>query len=319
MTGGPAAIAVAVCGVLVGCTCGSTPPLEDAELRDVPSDVIVDPSRRWVQISANGDDVCAVRADGRSACWGGHYPGGRVLEPVLETVHAGGAVRTCGLEPGGEIWCGLTGFGSPSPEWVPPAGAFVTFDLLGDEACAVRVDGLASCWFNGRPGTAGPVFSPPTTERIAQVSIDGIACAVTDSGNGVCWNPTDDADVPAQPPPAALVSIERDGARTYYLQEDGEVGVFPAPLPYLLAPPGPFVELAVGRPNCALRADGEAVCWGDSWLPDAASEGIAALQPDERYAHIACGHGFVCGILLDGRRSCWGSNPSGALTPPELP
>ena len=105
------------------------------------------------------------------------------------------------------------------------------------------------------------------------------------------------------------------------LTTDGEVSCWSESAEWLAMmgtpPTGPFVELSVDFPTCALRPTGEAVCWGQRWLTGPTPGPLAAFQPaDERYAHMTTGGGFFCGILLDGRLSCWGENGYGQTSPP---
>jgi alpha-tubulin suppressor-like RCC1 family protein len=70
---------------------------------------------------------------------------------------------------------------------------------------------------------------------------------------------------------------------------------------------------------CALRTDGQALCWGYGALGqlgngDSASSDIpvAVAQPGP-FDAITTGHAHACGRTSDGTAWCWGSNASGQL------
>jgi alpha-tubulin suppressor-like RCC1 family protein len=58
---------------------------------------------------------------------------------------------------------------------------------------------------------------------------------------------------------------------------------------------------AGGYHACAIRSDGETVCWGDN--------AYGQLDvPDERFATIAAGDYHTCGVREDRSLRCWGSD-----------
>jgi len=300
-----------------GCSCGGpvTPDAAfDGDVGTVP----------WVAVDALGRTACAVRADGLAMCWGQGWVDIQVLPTRLASIRSGGETRACGLDADGVIQCFFGDFGpGPFPvEWSPPAGRFEELALHLDAACALDAAGIATCWANDRPSPTNPVFPAPTSEPLVRVSLYSEACAVTAIGTGLCWTPFYEG--PPQPPavPAGAYSlIDMDGAGWCGLTTDGEVSCWSESAEWLAMmgtpPTGPFVELSVDFPTCALRPTGEAVCWGQRWLTGPTPGPLAAFQPaDERYAHMTTGGGFFCGILLDGRLSCWGENGHGQTSPP---
>ena len=61
--------------------------------------------------------------------------------------------------------------------------------------------------------------------------------------------------------------------------------------------------IAVGQQhNCALQANGVAVCWGDD------RHGESSPPPDEKFIVISSGAGHTCALREDGSPVCWGSN-----------
>ena len=306
-----------------GCSCGAPTeadggPSTDATVADGGE------TPRWIGVDAVAQSACAVRSDGLAICWGQGWAGGHVLPTPLASVRVGGEIHACGLDAEGALQCFLGDFGiGPFPvEWNPPAGAFVALALYGGAACAIDEAGVATCWANDQPSAMNPVFPPPTSEPLASISVLGVACSVTVTGTGLCWTPFFEG--PPQPPPVpegTYTTIEWDGTGACGLRTDGEVVCWSESADWLsvMVPPpaGPFVELSVGLPTCALRPTGEAVCWGYAWLDGPPPGPLAPLQPaGERYEHIATGSFFFCGILLDGRLSCWGYNEHGQTDAP---
>ena len=71
------------------------------------------------------------------------------------------------------------------------------------------------------------------------------------------------------------------------------------------------VQVASGENHwCALRRDGEAVCWGPN------DQGQQDVPADARFQQITSGWGFSCGLQTDGRINCWGRNNHTQADPP---
>lgn len=305
-----------VAALAAGCSCVPGPAGDSGPTADAPAP-------RWVQVDAVGRTACALRDDGLATCWGYGWSGGRVLPERLASVQASGATRACGLDSEGNIRSFYGEFGpGPFPDgWVVPPGQYHGLAVKLDAACAIDATGAAACWTNDQPSPTNPIFPPPTSEPFVQLAVYGWACGVSNSGTGVCWMPFLDVPRVMPPPPRRYQFIEPEGTGACGLGSDGEVVCWSDSADWLtvMTPPptGPFVELTVESPTCALRPTGEAVCWGQRWN-DAAPRGLAPRQPvGERYVHITTGSGFFCGILLDGRLSCWGDDDHGQAEPPE--
>lgn len=83
-------------------------------------------------------------------------------------------------------------------------------------------------------------------------------------------------------------------------------------------PESVYLEIFAGADrSCALRQDGDLVCWGRP-LPGAASAGpalvpvpVAGLLVGQRIRQVALGGDHSCALAADGRVACWGSNRYG--------
>jgi alpha-tubulin suppressor-like RCC1 family protein len=98
-----------------------------------------------------------------------------------------------------------------------------------------------------------------------------------------------------------------------------------------------FVAVTVGRlHSCALRANGAAYCWGSNEFGQlgTASGTTVCLQVDRSvpceatprpvlggltFTRLSAGANHTCGIAVDARVYCWGSNERGQLGEPSVP
>ena len=130
--------------------------------------------------------VCALREDGRIACWGNDTTG----------------------------------------ENEPPDGVFTQLDVFRSRNCGLRSDNVVECWGH----VAATTYTP--REELAMIGVgQDFVCGLSTAGVAECWGG-------------------------------------PAELSGWMAPPaGEFIQVGVdigyaGPAACAIRKDGEAVCWG---------------------------------------------------------
>ena len=72
-----------------------------------------------------------------------------------------------------------------------------------------------------------------------------------------------------------------------------------------------FILISSGEDySCALRDDGNAVCWGRN------NYGQATPPENERFMSISSGPEHTCGLKDDGSAVCWGNNSEGQASPP---
>ncbi len=142
------------------------------------------------------------------------------------------------------------------------------------------------------------------------------ACALTESGEAVCWNVG--SSTPWETPPGPHTFIAANDNATCAVSSAGEIACWLSPgsewgvLPEE-APPGKYVAVSMDRRHaCALTEAGEAVCWGpeDSWLP-------LPVLPPGNYTTISIGQFFgeesdhisgyrtACATTIEGDLVCW--------------
>jgi alpha-tubulin suppressor-like RCC1 family protein/tRNA A-37 threonylcarbamoyl transferase component Bud32 len=175
----------------------------------------------------------------------------------------------------------------------------------GMHSCFTNADGRAFCWGNNDRGQLGDGSSARATTPLligADVRFSTVvaglshSCALTLGGATWCW-----------------------GSNEHGQLGNGSIGQRLAPVHAATA--HTFRAIAAGAAHtCGLDADGIAWCWGsnsrgqvgDSIRGDREVP-VRAGAGETRFAHIAAGWNFTCGILTGGRVSCWGENSAGEL------
>lgn len=239
------------------------------ESRTTPASVVDVSQAR--QISLGGKHSCVLLATGELVCWGdnaygalGPGAGARELTPVLvpglpelRQVSAGGS-NTCALLAEGRVACwgwhwedNGAAVGGTEPELLSDVEAAVEVSAGQNHDCLVLATGRAACRGYGRQGQLGDGGDATQSKLQAVIGVDdaasiragfggyGHTCALRGSGEVVCWgihtqgqlgNATTQAGMPPGDPVLDLDRVVAIGA--------GE------------------------QHNCALRENGEVVCWG---------------------------------------------------------
>ena len=229
----------------------------------------------FVQVSAGSWHTCALRADGRVACWGRNH------------------------------------FGQASP----PAGRFVQVTAGGTHSCGLRADGFAECWgqreFTVVPRVRFVQIAARgrrlTPGRGIYFEDGGYTCGITTEGEVLCWPWVGMRLSPVGPYRSVALGPSHDCG----VRQDGVVECRGSDeFGEATAPPGSFVQVAVGdRHSCAIREDGQVQCWGSNELGEATPpEGVSAVQ-------LSAGPHYTCALGSDGAVRCWGSNEHGAAVP----
>lgn len=281
-------VLVGVFAVLVG-ACGAAddhavapPPVETTS---TAKPVVTKPASSIVSLAVGHQRACAVRADGRVACWGTcHVCGGDVppasptlVEGIVDAVMVSGDdAGWCALERTGEVACFT---GAKPPVRVP--GLHDAVEVAN--ACARRADGSVRCW---EGEATPPSASPSPVVRLAQGY--GSACAIRADGHLVCW-------------------------QSVYPYPNGAMLFDTTPIEFGAPRDIEFAATSLMRGTCTKSRARNVECWGGEAAYANASTGIDGTNDAVALA-LAEYHG--CVLKRDGRVACWGFNYAGQLGTP---
>jgi alpha-tubulin suppressor-like RCC1 family protein len=328
---------------------------EAVEAADAPSNEAVDAadaptsggdrgscSLPFSAIAAGGDGVCALRRDGRVACWGAtatSQSARPVLVPGLTGVTAlalGQADPVCALRSDGSVWCwgggqgGTLGNGatasSPTPVRVSNLTGAKAIAAGTSAACAIDSDGAVWCWGDNGEGELGngslgaescpgsdvcsavPVRVSNLTNAVSVTAGEAHACAVRSDGTVWCWGRND-----------GELGNGTTGPVTSCRPDSGtpcsRVPVQVSGLTEVTA------VAAGGDHTCALRANGEVWCWGDNtagWLGNGTFINDFIRAPVQvsgltDATAISASLYRSCAVRATGGVVCWGDNLDGSL------
>jgi hypothetical protein len=303
--------ALAFAAATLGCTAQVTitesePPrsLPDLDAGDA------DP-RRVVQISGDGANTCARRAEGSVACWGevfGAAP--QEIDGVSSAVDVRvGAAFACALQADAHVdcwslpWTG--GAGGPAP--VPGLTDAVQLSVGSDHACAVRAGGGAVCWGSNFAGALGDGTLIDRAEPVPVVGLGPVVeiaagfsstCARLGNGGARCWG----RDLSGQ---------LGDGQVTH--PQCNETTMC-STTPVVVAALDDAAEISAGLNGAgARRTDGHVVGWGwnssgeigDGTQQDRAEPAPALEIADAKRIYV--GYQRRCAIRAGGELACWGA------------
>lgn len=169
-------------------------------------------------------------------------------------------------------------------------------------ACAIRASGQAVCWGANEYGQLGdgttarrsaPVPVSGLTDAIAISAGNNHSCAIRTSGQTVCWGNNMGGEL-------------GDGTA------GEELKLAPVPVSDLTD----AIAISAGHHSCAIRASGQAVCWGDGMLGDGSSAGSSvpvAVSGLTDASQISVGNEHSCAVRASGESVCWGENSSDQL------
>ena len=100
---------------------------------------VVAPAVPFTDVAVGESHACALRADGRVACWGDNGRGQAEAPGGGFTAVAAGGDRSCGLRSDATVAC--WGLYAAVPE-----GAFTAVALDAELSCGLRPDGSLTCW-----------------------------------------------------------------------------------------------------------------------------------------------------------------------------
>ncbi|APR84767.1 BNR repeat domain protein [Minicystis rosea] len=248
------------------------------------------------------------------ACPLGFEGDGKTCAAVYTAV-AAGQFHACAIRADKTMWCwghntsGQAGTGTSDPIFLRPAPAGNGTDWIQVGAgasftCALDGSKQISCWgTNGAgqlgDGTVSTRLSPtPMTGGISDWTTlevgNNHSCALRQDGSVWCW-----------------------GANTRGQIGDGTNTNATAPTAVSMA--GPWTSVSAGVEfTCAVKADHTLWCWGldtSRQLGDGKTTNSNIPVQEKTlatdWASVSAGSAYACGLKLDGRRYCWGTNSLG--------
>jgi alpha-tubulin suppressor-like RCC1 family protein len=307
--------------------------LGDGTTTDRSSPVRVTNLSNVISVAAGATHTCALRANGIVSCWGNNANGelgdGTTTSrsttadvPGLTGVVAiaAGQIHTCAVRYNGTVYCwgssydGQIGNGSTSLTVATPTLVVEGLsDVIGIAAglvhtCALKSDGTVFCWGDNTSGQLGQGsrggFSAAPTFAVSglsnAVSIAGghvHTCAVRADGAALCWGDNASGQLgrgntTTPPSSAAAPVLNLTGA----------------------------IAITGGSDHaCALRSDGNVLCWGGNESGQI-GDGTNAqrLVPTQvvglnTATEITAGSNFTCALEPNDTPRCWGDNSVGQL------
>jgi alpha-tubulin suppressor-like RCC1 family protein len=197
--------------------------------RSEPKQVLPAGAADWVEVAANGEFSCGLRATGALFCWGRNDVAqlglGNINSPVSTPQQVGnalykaveaGANHACAVAVNGTLWCwgrnasGELGQGNSVGPALAPVQVGVASDwarpLLGQgtSTCALKVNGDLYCWGTGSYGQLGlgSLTSFNTPQKVPSVAAwaraslgNEHACGISADGRLACWGASNGAQL----------------------------------------------------------------------------------------------------------------------------
>lgn len=284
-----------------------------------------------VVIAVGNRHTCAVVSTGRVACWGENDEGQRgdgttdspenatFVGALLDATDiSAGWDHTCVVRANGMLACwgnnsnGQLGNGTTESSTIPVPVEGITnavaVSASTKRSCALLADTTVRCWGRNDYGEAGDgtvrqnVTTPSAVNDIVGASAiaigPGHSCVAVDDDAPWCWGRNVD----------------------FRLGNENEDAVGAAPV-QPLAGNTIFDIAADASTSCALRSDGDVLCWGandsgqfgrlDATINTSASPVL--VQSVRGAIQVALGDGFGCALDEVGAVHCWGTNRDGQL------
>jgi alpha-tubulin suppressor-like RCC1 family protein len=227
----------------------------------------------------------------------------------------------------------------------PPATGKISLGQF--HTCAVKADSTVACWGHNSSHevTSGPV-NPSVPEPVVVAGLTGItqvaagyqrSCAIGNLGSIWCWGGAMTTPTPLKDSNGADVLGAKvlamgyvhncfiDAGTTVRCWGDnsgnqlgqGAASAYTSPVVVQTAT-GPLtdvVSLAAGDfHTCALKSNGDVVCWGQGPIGDGTESAPRAVALAVTGATaIGSGAGHVCAAITTGGVKCWGANGNGQL------
>lgn len=162
-------------------------------------------------------------------------------------------------------------------------------------------DGVAD-FFGAQGGGGGVIVGEPPRARYRDIAAGyDASCGVLADGRITCRGLGDDYILAS--PIGRFLTVSMFNNYACALREDGEAVCWGGDndLAFVDPPAGPYVQVEAGiNAGCGLRADGEVACWGVV---------LGNLAPPAGpFASIAVGTNDACALRDDGTVACWGQD-----------
>jgi alpha-tubulin suppressor-like RCC1 family protein len=299
-----------------------------------PSPTQVGDGSSWLEVSAAEEHTCAIASPGRLYCWGNNRSGqlgignnasrnvptrvGSSFDD-FEHVFTGGD-STCALRNGGALYCWgasgtlIAGTGDVStpqiadePIEVLPDVNVREVSLGASHTCAVRGDGLLSCWGQNGDGQLGIGMVSEMAKQPVEVPGTGWqhvaagqhhTCGIRDGGL-YCWGRAESYEL-------GLMNNRR----------------MLTPTPTRVENDRQWSAVAVGSMHsCAITVSKRLFCWGRNGEGQIGMTPSAAVQfptmvgtnSNTRYGAISLGTTHSCALDTGQVLYCWGGNDQGQL------
>ena len=234
------------------------------------------PPGRYRALSAGVLGTCALTEEGEMVCWGWsssqyHFDSG----PYRLVTMAADVPITCAVTEAGAAACYGDGGGNGVMEPLEFAGGPYRSVHIGSARyhtyiCALSEDGELVCRSAWDREAA---LSPPVDRLVVVSDGPGALCALTGTGEAVCWDAT--GNWPPELPVSDYVAIGVGPNHGCALTEAGEArcwGSFDDHGP-LDQPPGRYVAISSSQNRvCAVTEGGDVACWGDTAYLDSPAD-----------------------------------------------
>lgn len=263
---------------------------------------------KYVQVAAGSEDVCGLKSDGTTQCWGQE-----LVAPMSANKYTQISVGNnfaCGLKLDETIECWGD---NREGQLDAPAGTFRQISA-GDRnfACAIQAGGRVRCW-----GDYRNVSIRPPTGISDQVSVGAaFICARNADGKVECWG----RELPGVVPRDVFTHLSLRGIAACGIRTDKSIKCWgekidstPSDVTETLSVGGHVLDgtlFSLSAFACGIKNEGELFCWGNDTKGQ-------STPPDGKFIQVSAGKEFACGLKADGTIECWGDEKNGKLEVPE--
>ncbi|MCA9607170.1 MAG: hypothetical protein KC619_16300 [Myxococcales bacterium] len=201
------------------------------------------PTGRYASVAAQGNTMCALRADGALSCW---VDGEETETPVDHALQVAVGSHVCALTLEHTLRCWGSDYEGSIAD--VPDGRFRQVAVGHLHSCAIREDGTLACW---GWGTSGQTVVPEGTFTYV-ASASQRNCAIRTSGEMVCWGERE------REPPGRFTRVGLTNPYACALRDDGALVCWGYELDgFVEMEGGPYAEVVE---TCARTRAGEVRC-----------------------------------------------------------